>query len=253
MKTNKKLHLLALTSVAMVLFLILVSSAASASVGNETLNGTSPDITQSSITKASISAAPKITETRITTHKTASNPDIYGNTIVWQDNRNGNWDIYIFDLSTKKEIHTTNLSNQTFPAIYGNRVVWEDERNGGHDIYLQDLSTKAQTRITKSGKAYNPKIYGDQIVWTDGRNGGSINEWGIPVGNWDIYMYDISTRKETQITTNASTQANPDIYGNRIVWEDNREWGANQIGMYDLSTHKETLLDLGLFIHDPVI
>jgi beta propeller repeat protein len=253
MKTDTKLYSLTLTLVAMILFLILVSSTASASVGNETSNGASPNINQTNITKASISAAPKIIETRITTHKTASNPDIYGNIIVWQDKRNGNWDIYIFDLLTKKEIHTTNLSNQTFPAIYGNRVVWEDERNGGHDIYLQDLFTKAQTRITKSGKAINPSIYGDRIVWADGRNGGSLNEWGMPFGNWDIYMYNISTRKEIQITTNTSTQAAPCISGNRIVWEDDREWGGNQIGMYDLSTHKETLLDLGLYIYDPII
>ena len=65
-------------------------------------------------------------------HGTASSPDIYGDKIVWQDNRNGNWDIYIFDLAAKTEIHTTNLTNQTVPAIYKNLVVWEDERNGGH-------------------------------------------------------------------------------------------------------------------------
>lgn len=239
MKTDTKLYSLTLTLVAMILFLILVSSTASAAVGNETSNGASPNIPQTSITKASISAAPKIIETRITTHKTASNPDIYGNIIVWQDKRNGNWDIYIFDLLTKKEIHTTNLSNQTFPAIYGNRVVWEDERNGGHDIYLQDLFTKAQTRITKSGKAINPSIYGDRIVWADGRNGKD-----------NIYMYDISTKKETNIT-NSGSASNPKINGNRIIWVDNRN-GNSDIGMYDLSTRKESLLGLE-YINYPAI
>jgi len=54
METNKKLYSVALVSVALILFLIFVSSTASAA------------------------SSPTITETRITTHGTASNPDIYG-------------------------------------------------------------------------------------------------------------------------------------------------------------------------------
>jgi beta propeller repeat protein len=205
MKNNTKLHSAALASAILILFIIIVSSTASA-------------------------ASPKITETRITFHKTASNPDIYGNNLVWQDNRNGNWDIYIYDLSTKKEIHTTNFANQTVPAIYGNKVVWEDERNGGHDVYMEDLSTKIQTRISKSGKAYNPAIYGNRIVWQDERNGKN-----------NIYMYDISTKTETQISTSGSA-TKPDIYGNRIVFCDTDEYGEPNLAMYNISTHKEIII-----------
>ena len=227
MKTHKKLYSATFASVVLILFLILVSSVASA-------------------------ATPMITETRITTNPSNSmNPDIYGNTIVWQDDRNGNWDIYIFNISTKEEIHTTNKSNQVSPAIYGNRVVWEDERNGGHDIYLQDLFYKKQTRITTSGKAINPAIYGDKIVWADGRNGGSFNEEGGPFENWDIYLYDLSTSKEYQITTNNSTQVDPDIYKDRIVWSDYRniDWDNPfehvQIYMHNLSTFVESPVNYG--------
>lgn len=35
-------------------------------------------------------------------------------------------------------------------------------------------------------------------------------------------MYDLSTGKETQITTNKSYKVNPTIYDNRILWEDER-------------------------------
>ena len=219
MNNNRELRSIFLASAALILLLILFSSTASAATAQ--------------------SSSPKITETRITAHGTASNPDIYSNTIVWQDNRNGNWDIYIYDLSTRKEIHTTNLANQTVPSIYGNKVVWEDERNGGHDIYMQDLSTKTQTRITKSGKAINPAIYGNMIVWQDESN-----------GKHNIYMYDLSTKKKTQITTNGSA-FHPKINKIRIVWEDERN-GPSDIGMYDLSTHKETLLGLE-FVDQPAI
>jgi beta propeller repeat protein len=76
MKTNNELHSVAFTSVALVLLLIIVSSTASAATAQST--------------------PIKITETQITTNLSNSySPAIYGNTIVWQDDRNGNWDIYI--------------------------------------------------------------------------------------------------------------------------------------------------------------
>ena len=56
-------------------------------------------------------------------------------------------------------------------------------------------------------------------------------------------MYDISTKNETQITNSGSAHS-PDIYGDRIVWEDYRN-GRDNVGwvdiyIYDLATKKET-------------
>jgi beta propeller repeat protein len=155
---------------------------------------------------------------------------------VWQDGRNGNKDIYMYNLSTFTETQiTTNEIDQYSPAIYGNRIVWTNERNlVNSDIYMYNLSTKNQTRITTSGKAYNPKIYGDRIVWEDYRND-NAQDWSNP----DIYMYDLSTSKETQITTDKSNQDSPAIYGNKIVWDDDSN-GNYDIYVYDISTSKKT-------------
>lgn len=214
MNNKKKFYSLALASTFLAIFLIFVSSVASAA------------------------SSPTIIETKITSNTSDSEyPVIYGNKIAWQDDRNGNWDIYMQDLSTKQQIHTTNLANQVHPAIYGNNVVWEDYQNGNPNIYLQDLSTKKQTRIA-IGTAYqrNPAIYGNRIVWEDYRNGPPVE--GNANGNPDIYMYDISTKKETRITT-SELAYNPAIYDNKIVWDDWRS-GSSDIYMYDLSTKKET-------------
>jgi beta propeller repeat protein len=210
-------------------------------------------------------------EIRITTSELASHPDIYGNRIVWQDFRNGNYDIYMYDLSTSRETRiTANESNQTYPSLYGDRIVWQDDRNGQYDICMYNISTSKETQISISGRAQRPKIYGDRIMWMDyrTRNQGiyvhnlstsketRIISEGIPQfinmeGNlivWHdlryispvIYMYDLSTSTETQITSNGKATF-PNVYGNRIVWQEwHREDGTTYICMYDLSTSKET-------------
>jgi beta propeller repeat protein len=68
------------------------------------------------------------------------NPAISGNIIVWEDDRNGNWDIYGYDISTQTEFQiTTNTADQTSPAISGHTVVWSDSRHGQKDIYATIL------------------------------------------------------------------------------------------------------------------
>jgi len=93
----------------------------------------------------------------------------------------------------------------------------------GH--YIQN-EKRITTKTTVDEVLQIPAIYGDRIVWLDNQDG-------------DIYMYDLSTGKETQITNNPSSHGNPAIYGDRIVWEDWRN-GNSDIYMKDLSTGLET-------------
>ena len=127
-------------------------------------------------------------------------PSISGHRVVWQDNRNGNWDIYMYDLSTHTETQITNDPNyQGSPDISGDRIVWMDNRNGNYDIYMWDLRAPAGSeliQITTDPKGQqDPSISGDRIVWSDYRN-----------GSVDIYMYDLSTHTETAISAVPFTQ-----------------------------------------------
>ncbi|MFH1777300.1 MAG: dockerin type I domain-containing protein [Candidatus Omnitrophota bacterium] len=98
---------------------------------------------------------------------------INGNRICWEDNRNGNFDIYLYDIQTGEETQiTTDLSDQRSPVINDNQICWEDYRNGNADIYLYDIHSEQEFRITTHfSNQSNPRISGNRIVWQDGRDG----------------------------------------------------------------------------------
>jgi beta propeller repeat protein len=277
MKTNKKLYSVALGAASLILFLILVSFM----VLSATARNASPIINETQITtNASDQYYPNIYEDKVvwlgfwnekwaiylynlsTSTKTPIPingtspyvPVIYGDRIVWGDSIliNANTTgyslpvIYMYDLSTSKEtqITTTNEAAMS-PAIYGDKIVWMGSRNAGGgnyldpaldwDIYMYNLSTFKETPITTNKSLQmRPAIYGDRIIWMDNRNGGS-KDWLFPSGNWDIYMYNLSTSTETQITTNESLQMYPAIFGDNIVWIDSRN-GNGEIYVYNLTT-----------------
>jgi PGF-pre-PGF domain-containing protein len=226
-----------------------------------------------------------LTETRITTDESLkpTNPDIEGDRIIWMDKRNGNYDIYMYNISTSNETQiTSDITSQLWPKIYGDRIAWQDERNGDYDIYMYNTATSTETRITNdSSDQKSPVIYGDRIVWTDSRNGNrdiymyntsTSTETRITMngadqyasalygdrvvavdgrnGNFDLYLYNLSTLTETRITTNEADQYSPAIYGDRIVWLDYRDGVSGymdygDIYMYDLSAPTEVKLDTG--------
>jgi len=112
--------------------------------------------------------------------------------VVWQDNRRGNWDVYMsssadgVNWSAASRISDSN-DNETNPAIAlgsagGAGIVWQQEdQTGNRDIYIATSSdgfaTKAISQITtNASEQTDPAIAVNSantvyVVWTDKRNG----------------------------------------------------------------------------------
>ncbi len=157
--------------------------------------------------------------TQITTNtKPQGYPDIYETKIVWQDYRNSNADIYLYDFREKKLSQiTSNKSYQGKPVIYGNLIAYESMENNQNILYLYDISTKKKTAVTytiTNGYA----LYKNYLVWAE---------------NSAIYIYDTNdkTIKEIIPKTSQNWNENPDIWEDKIVWDT-----GTAVYLYDMRT-----------------
>ncbi|CAG1064880.1 hypothetical protein BAC1_00449 [uncultured bacterium] len=157
-------------------------------------------------------------------------PDISITHAVWQDNRNGNWDVYSKGLSGGAgQQLTVNTADQIRPQIDGNTIVWQDLRNGNWDIYGYDTATGQELVIyTGAGNQERPSIAGDWAAWQDSSG-----------GNWDIYAKNLATGEVLQVTQHERDQINPSVTGGALYWEDYRH-GLGEIYKYDLISRIET-------------
>jgi beta propeller repeat protein len=149
---------------------------------------------------------------------------IYANVIVWEDYRNGNPDVYGYDLSTSTEFQIkADIYYQSNPAIFGDIVVYDDDRNGNVDIYGYNLLTGKEFQITSNNSdQYYAAIYKNIVVWVDERNAVRREELIPGIENFDVYGYNLETDHEFPVTTASNDQVFPVIYEDIVVWEDYR-------------------------------
>jgi len=165
---------------------------------------------------------------------------IYGDKIVWADLRNGNKDIYMYDLSSGKELQITSTEKEeTSPTIYGNNIVYvgclRDENKNGKKVcqkwalFLHNIDTdKSETIFTFDvfGSGSKPILYENNLVFSESRT-----------NSGKLFLFDIQTKEKKEIINNNYTHYfNFDMHGNKIVWDDRKELNYYGIYVYDIET-----------------
>ncbi|HII07656.1 MAG TPA: biopolymer transporter Tol, partial [Methanotrichaceae archaeon] len=150
------------------------------------------------------------------------NPDAGGTLAVYQDNQNGDWDVYMWSGQTRKPVFS-GPGDQTRPTTDGNLIVWQDNRNGNWDLYSYDPATGKVTQLTSDpSDQARPHLRDGILVWQDDRE-----------GDWDIRARDLSTGKEMEIFTGPGDQTDPRTGNDKIVWVDDRK-GDKDVYMYEI-------------------
>lgn len=220
-----------------------------------------PAIPATSTLAPSISTSSADTTAPVTSNIQATNITQTSATITWTTDEVASSEIY-YDLSpitvtsTIKTVgmdnvinHSVSLTNLSSGKTYYYIVVSKDIV--GNTVTSSEYSfmtlaslTSYEERIiritTNPADQEMPAISGNRIVWSDKRN-----------GTWDIFMYDLATNIETQISNGPGDELDPHIFGNRIVYRDTRlnpvnpNYTITNIYLYDLNTNTSTIVGGG--------
>ncbi len=161
-------------------------------------------------------------------------PHARGEWLVWQEQANGNWNIYARNLRTADPPTpiTAATRNQERPKTDGRFVVWESRQaDGTWDVMLRDLSTlAAAVRVTDTPR-------------TDERN--AVVDWpwiafqsrpaGSP-GPWQLRLYHMVDQTTTEVDPSLQDQLDPALSDDILVWQDWRDVGNGEIYLMKLHT-----------------
>jgi PGF-pre-PGF domain-containing protein len=168
---------------------------------------------------------------QITDHSASQEkPSISGDYIVWQDDRSGDWDIYLYRRSTKESVPLTGDSGDNWmPIVHGNYAAWYHDDNSKTEIVLYDITKDVKTTIDCDAKTTIPWV--DTTEFRPALSDGYV-AW-VESGEESVKFYEIGTGTIGYVSQNNAIQSWPSLHGSMIAWEDYRNEGAN-IYMTDL-------------------
>jgi beta propeller repeat protein len=171
----------------------------------------------------------------VTPNRLFSSFRIWEDHIAWVDCRRSRsaacyGEVALFNMSTGEEFYINDGREHSvhWMEMWEEKIVyqadegdWDSPYLGKFDIFVYDIPSGQTTRLTEDAvdQCY-PDIWEDRIVWTDCRN--DPGSWGcLGPYNSDIYMMELGG-EERPVETEGSIQNNPRIYGDIIVWDDER-------------------------------
>ncbi len=195
-------------------------------------------------------------------------PDIYGDLVVWADNRNGNYDIFIYNLTSNEETQITDgPNNESSPRIYGDEIVYYVYDGIVGATYLYNVSDKTtrfvvnsdspdaffnNTLIYKANCSTQCQLYlydlqttaqnPTRIVSGGAGNGDDLysnlvlySRW-YGGASWQIFLCklgaDDQCASDAKIVGSEVMQTSPAVYGTKIVWGDSRSMSLTNSTIY---------------------
>jgi len=156
-------------------------------------------------------------------------PEIYDNNIVFREGKSGyGVNVYLYDVSTDAIRRLTEGSGDHYsPHIWGDNVVWTDTRNGGTelsqenaDVFMIDITSEIENPVcTHPASQPQPaRIWGNTIVWSDCRNDPTYPNVPSRAENLDLYMFDISSSEEAQLTSFPDRETSAKPHENKVYF-----------------------------------
>lgn len=155
-------------------------------------------------------------------------PLIDGSRAVWTDTRNGNDDVFLFDLSSNQtRALSSDIFSQSHPTISGDRIVWQDNRSGNWDLYSYSAASgaAAQPVPVMSSQIANdqiqPRLSGDSLVWTELP---STENAASGIGD-EVFYLNLKSLQLLNISQKNSDQVDAHTSGASIAYQDQANLG----------------------------
>ncbi len=164
------------------------------------------------------------------------NPHARGRWAVWQDQSDGNWQIYAQDLNSGAapvtKITASPLAQEN-PRTDGRYVVWQSRQtNGNWDIYLKDLAAATPPQALTTNLALDEIAPAIDWPWVVYQAKSTAN----PGAPWLLRARNLATGQSSVVQASTQDQLNADVQAGRVVWEDYRDVGWPEIYYKDLES-----------------
>jgi beta propeller repeat protein len=173
-------------------------------------------------------------------------PYARGRWTVWQDQSDGNWEIYARDVTASTnpiiQITHTNLAQEN-PRTDGRYIVWQGQQaNGSWDVFIDDLNGTAgplALTSTPTTDEVNPAVDWPWVVYQSRATGSSAP--------WQLIATNSYSGQSFPVSPSTQDELDPDVQAARVVWQDLRNPGAGEIYLCDLQSTQVTRLTDNLY------
>ena len=160
-------------------------------------------------------------------------PRTDGRWVVWQHRgADGSWDVRAWAFGTNEAplaVTDTPGVDETRPDVDWPWVVYQrrpaDDPDAPWQVWAHNLLTGGSGPVDPTAQDQkDPAVHAGRVVWQDLRD----------VGNGEIYLMDLEEgAASVRLTHDPGGQFHPDVFGEWVVWEDNRNLQVDLYG-YDL-------------------